>query len=81
MRIFKTESSRKKGYFHILKSYNPHRKLYTSLCTSGDYWVGGYHGNKPQIHPDVVEYTGQRLCPSCVMQAYKNGLVDIVEKH
>jgi hypothetical protein len=80
MRIFQTDTSRKKRYYHILRAYDKKLNVYHSLCGSGSYWVGGYQHNKPAVHPPIVEYDGQPLCPACVMQAYIRGKVDIVEK-
>lgn len=37
----------------------------------------GYSGWSKKIYPEIREWRGQKICPSCVLKAYQKGEVDI----
>lgn len=78
MIVFQTDTSKKKPMYHVLRDHN--ERVYHSICNSGSYWVGGYHKDKPIERPKLVTFEQEyadKLCPSCVLQAYKSNLITI----
>ncbi|KAF6565367.1 hypothetical protein G9G63_09415 [Paenibacillus sp. EKM202P] len=81
MKIYHTQTAKNKQHkYHILSNIG--ERVYHSLCNSGSFWIGGYHNDKPAIKPNLIDFDSNyanELCPSCVLQAYKNGMIGIYE--
>jgi len=77
--LFQTPTAKKKGFWHIIGDKNKRRV--SPLCNAQGYFFGGYHGDKPEMTEEAMpemEWNGtQQLCPSCVLQAYKLGMLRI----
>jgi hypothetical protein len=88
MKVYQCQTAKGKpnGVWHLLDEQShrvnwcPGRKV-QSVCGNGDWWIGGYHRDKPPTLPEIVEYTDayqSSLCPACVMRAFQTGLIRIV---
>lgn len=79
MKIFQTLSGKKINLWHIYVGEND--QYVEASCCSGNYWIGGYHNDKPKIRPEIVDFDDERhqrnLCPACVRNAYRDNLLKI----
>jgi len=78
-KLFQTPTAKKKGFWHITVVEND-RCVYP-ICNSQGYYIGGYHKDKPEMTreamPETIWDGTQTICPSCVLQAYKRGMIRI----
>jgi hypothetical protein len=87
MKIYQclTAKGKPKGVWHILDDKNPFARpgeYIVCLCRSGNFWIGGYHRDKPPTPPEIIEYTEAHhdaLCPACVLRAFQRRIVRIME--
>lgn len=82
MKLFQTETGKRKELWHILKTEN--ERVIVPLCNGHGYWIGGYHNDKPEMTRDrckTIQFSEDKnICPACIEQAYINGLIGIYEK-
>ena len=85
IKIFQTEASKKKGYWHILfDTHKPNWKLEDGediTCLHSECNNVFLCVDTARIKGMIKDFDGsQKLCPACVQQAYKKNILDVIPK-